>query len=102
MLRTPERKRSDGGSRVHAARSRPNAAVVNEKIRHVMTTAPGVNHGSGRIDSHLARTENMPSGFADERRDDHFARARRFERFLRAGEMKFQQPLRVLRHAIDK
>ena len=51
--------------------------------------------------AHLGRAQQMPAGFANERRDDRFVRAGRLQRFLGSREMKVEQPMRVFRHAID-
>ena len=47
-----------------------------------MTAAPRIDDRGGGVSAHFARAENVPAGFADERRDGDFVRARRFERFL--------------------
>ena len=101
MFGAPQRQRGDRRGRVHAARRRPDAAVEDEQVGHVVTTAPGIDHRRRRIRAHLRRAEQVPAGFANQRRDHGLVRAGGFQRFLGALQMKLQQPSRVLRHAID-
>ena len=44
MLRAAQGHGGDGCGWIHAARRRPDAAVENEKVGHIMAAAPGVHH----------------------------------------------------------
>src|SRR3989442_10796249 len=97
-----QREGRDGGRRIHAAGGRPDAAIKDVKIGNVMAAAPGIHDRSGRIKAHSGSAEQMPARLADERRDDGLVRSSGLQRFASALQMKFEQPARIIGHAIDE
>jgi len=60
-----ERQRLDGRGRVDAAGGHPDAAVDDEKILHVMATAPFIHHRTLGIGAHARGAEQMPAAVQD-------------------------------------
>src|SRR5262249_24565699 len=87
MFGTSQCHRGDCGRRIHATGRRPDAAVENEQIWHVVTAAPSIDDARRWIVAHFCRTQKMPAGFADQRRDDRLVGPRGLQRFLSASQM---------------
>src|SRR5579872_7471527 len=79
-----KRQSLDGTGRIHAAGGDEDAAIDDEQVLHIMTSAPAVHHRPFRVGPHAGRAEQVPAAIHNRAVHTDIGGARRLKYFLRA------------------
>src|SRR5262245_12531043 len=91
LIRTAKGDRSARCGRVHSAGCRPDAAAIDEEIGYVMTSPIRIDYRRVGVCSHFAGSEDMPTRFANQRRNNDLEGAGRLKGLPGSPKMKIQK-----------